>query len=160
MNINIRQIKKEDDLILGEVIRGCFLDYDANQTGTVFADKVIDQLSVSFSGERSAYFVLEEDGVIMGGAGIQALKGESQDICELQKMYIRKEARGRGLGKTLLEKCIEFAREESFKTCYLESLPELKDALKMYERNGFNYIDHRMGNTGYFGCTLFMKLTL
>lgn len=159
-NIVIRPIKSDDDPILGGIIRGCFLDYDAKQTGTVFEDVIIDQLSSSFAMERAAYFVLEEDGVVMGGAGIQALKGGSPSICELQKMYIKKEARGKGLGKSLLEKCLEFARKEDFKICYLESLPELKDALKMYERNGFSYINERLGNTGYFGCTLFMTLNL
>lgn len=156
----IRTIKREDDKYLGEVIRGSFLDYDATQTGTVFSDKVIDELSQSFSKERSEYFVLESDGKVMGGAGIQPLTGAGPEICELQKMYIKKEVRGQGLGKALLDKCLAFAREQGFQVCYLESLPELKDALRMYERAGFKYIDKRMGNTGYFGCSLYMTLDL
>ncbi len=147
-DIIIRTIKREDDKYLGEVIRGSFLDYDATQTGTVFSDKVIDELSKSFSKERSEYFVLESKGTVMGGAGIQPLTGAGSEICELQKMYIKKEVRGLGLGKALLDKCLAFARAEGFQICYLESLPELKDALRMYERAGFRYIDARMGNTG------------
>lgn len=158
--IIIRTIRGEDDHYLGEIIRNSFLDYDAQQTGTVFSDKVIDMLSVSFGKERSEYFVLEENDTVLGGAGIQPLIGASEEICELQKMYIKKEARGRGLGRALLDKCLEFARKEGFKTCYLESLPELKDALKMYERAGFKYIECRMGNTGYFGCSLYMTINL
>jgi hypothetical protein len=41
-----------------------------------------------------------------------------------------------------------------------ESLPELKDALKMYEKAGFSYVDTRLDNTGYFDYTLFMVKTL
>ena len=156
----IRTIKEEDDALLGNIIRGCFLDYNAAQKGTVFSDKVIDQLSVSFNRERSEYFVLEIDSVVMGGAGIQPLKGANPDVCELQKMYIKKEARGKGHGKALLDKCLDFARKQGFRTCYLESLPELKDALKMYERAGFSYIHSRMGDTGYYGCSMYMTIEL
>lgn len=156
----IRTIQKEDDLKLGEVIRGCFLDYEATQQGTVFSDKVIDELSVSFDRERSTYFVLEYKNEVLGGAGIQPLKGAEESICELQKMYIMKEARGLGLGRALLHKCLDFARKEKYSLCYLESLPELKDALRMYERAGFEFIDTRLGDTGYYGCTLFMTMKL
>lgn len=152
----IRKIRKEDEIILGDIIRGCFLDYSATQEGTVFSDPVIDRLYSEFDNERSCYFVLEEDGVVMGGSGIQQLKGGDNSICELQKMYLKKEARGRGKGRELLEKCLSFAREEGYEKCYLESLPELKDALKMYEKAGFQYIKSRMGDTGYYGCSLYM----
>ncbi len=156
----IREIRKEDEEYLGEIIRGCFLDYNAAQKGTVFSDSVIDRLYDEFSGGRSRYFVLESNNKVLGGSGIQQLKGADLTICELQKMYIRREARGRGLGRALMERCLDFARDAGYKKCYLESLPELKDALKMYEKAGFSYIDTRLGNTGYFGCTLFMTKIL
>ena len=152
----IRKIRKEDEKILGGIIRGCFLDYDATREGTVFSDSVIDRLYSEFEKARACYFVLEENGEVMGGSGIQQLKGAGRTICELQKMYLKKEARGRGLGRELLEKCLSFARAEGYESCYLESLPELKDALRMYEKAGFRYIASRMGDTGYYGCSLYM----
>jgi len=88
------------------------------------------------------------------------LKEADPGVCELQKMYIRKEGRGKGLGSLLLSYCLAFAKEQGFHTCYLESLPELRDALRMYEKAGFKYIPARMGNTGYFGCSLYMKLEI
>jgi putative acetyltransferase len=39
-------------------------------------------------------------------------------------------------------------------------MPELKLALKAYEKLGFKYIDSALGNTGHFGCDLFMTLDL
>jgi len=158
--VTIREIRPDDDLYLGEVIRGCFLDYDATQQGTVFADPVIDHLSDSFGGERSAYFVVEYSGRVVGGAGIQQLTGAGKDICELQKMYLHKEFRGKGLGRALMEKCLDFAKSAGFALCYLESLPELKDALRLYSAAGFDYIPERMGDTGYYGCTLYMTKKL
>ncbi len=158
--VKIRPIRKEDDRQLGAVIRSCFRDYGATEEGTVFSDPVIDRLSVSFSMERSAYFVLEAGSEVVGGAGFQPLKGGDRDVCELQKMYIRKDFRGQGWGRALLEKCLSEAKLAGFSLCYLESLPELKDALKLYEAGGFSYIPERMGTTGYYGCTLFMTREL
>lgn len=156
MDYKIRKIKKEDESILGDIIRGCFLDYDAKKQGTVFSDSVIDRLYEEFNKPRAAYFVLESGGVVFGGSGIQQLKGADPKTCELQKMYLKNEARGRGLGRALLDQCLNYAMKQGFTICYLESLPELKDALKMYEKAGFKYISERMGNTGYYGCTLYM----
>lgn len=146
--------------MMGRIIRGCFEDYDATRQGTVFSDPVIDRLYGEFNGSRSAYYVLELDGEVKGGSGIQQLKGAEPDVCELQKMYLKSEVRGKGFGRALLERCLVFARHRGYKICYLESLPELKDALRMYERSGFRYIDSRMGNTGYYGCSLFMTIEL
>lgn len=154
--ISIRTIRKEDDPSIGSIIRGCFKDYGASECGTVCADPVIDHLSDVYGSKRSRYFVLETKGQVVGGAGIHSLKEAEATICELQKMYIRKDFRGKGLGRALLDTCLEFARSSGYETCYLESLPELKDALRLYERSGFSYIDSRMGNTGYFGCSLYM----
>lgn len=158
--VRIRQIRQTDDRQLGEVIRSCFRDYGATEEGTVFSDPVIDRLSLSFGKERSAYFVLEAAGAAVGGAGFQPLKGGGREVCELQKMYIRRDFRGKGWGRALLEKCLSEASMAGFRLCYLESLPELKDALKLYEAAGFSYIPERMGNTGYYGCTLFMTRAL
>lgn len=158
--VKIRPIREEDDRQLGSVIRGCFRDYGATEEGTVFSDPVIDRLSVSFSVPRSAYFVLDAGGEVVGGAGFQPLKGGDAGVCELQKMYIRRDFRGKGWGRALLEKCMAEAKRADFGVCYLESLPELKDALRLYEAAGFSYIPERMGNTGYFGCTLFMTRRL
>ena len=158
--VSIRPVQKDDDLKLGEVIRSCFKDYGATEEGTVFSDPVIDRLSWSFSKERSAYFVLEAGDEVVGGAGFQPLKGGDPDVCELQKMYIRRDYRGKGWGRALLEKCLSAAALAGFRLCYLESLPELKDALRLYEAAGFSYIPQRMGNTGYYGCTLYMTRKL
>jgi putative acetyltransferase len=156
----LRKIQEKDDPLLARIIRNSFLDYNATQKGTVFSDPVIEKLSASFKGERSAYFVAERNGIVLGGAGIQPLKKADPGICELQKMYLDKSERGKGIGRALLEICLDFAKKQSFTSCYLESLPELTDALKLYEASGFSYIKSRLGDTGYYGCSLFMTKKL
>ena len=75
-------------------------------------------------------------------------------------MYITSRARGKRLGKALMDHCLNFARDNKYTICYLESLPEFRDALKLYTQSGFEYIPDRMGDTGYYGCTLFLTKNL
>jgi len=78
------------------------------------------------------------------------------DTCELVKMYLLPEARGTGLGSQLIALCLEQAKANGFKKVYLETMNELKAALKVYARMGFTYLDGPMGNSGHFGCPLWM----
>jgi putative acetyltransferase len=71
-------------------------------------------------------------------------------------MYLLPQVRGIGLGRLLIQKCIETAAELGFKSIYLESMPELKKALTVYEKFGFKYLDKQLGNSGHFGCDLWM----
>jgi putative acetyltransferase len=71
-------------------------------------------------------------------------------------MYLYPGVRGIGLGKSLIQKCIDYAKEAGYKNIYLETMPELKQALKTYEKFGFQHINHSLGNSGHFGCELWM----
>jgi len=55
-----------------------------------------------------------------------------------------------------MEKCIDSARQMGYSQLYLESLPELGKAVSMYIKSGFKQITHSMGNSGHFGCTIWM----
>jgi putative acetyltransferase len=71
-------------------------------------------------------------------------------------MYLLPEARGIGLGKFLIEKALQFARGSSYRQVYIETLPELRQAMSVYEKFGFKYLDAPLGNTGHFGCDIWM----
>ncbi|HVF82386.1 MAG TPA: GNAT family N-acetyltransferase, partial [Flavisolibacter sp.] len=104
----------------------------------------------------SVYFIAEKDGEVVGGGGIFPSDGLPEATCELVKMYLLPKVRGIGLGSKLIQQCIDFAKKTGYKNIYLETMPELKQALKTYEKFGFEYIDHSLGNTGHFGCELWM----
>ncbi|HEY0731347.1 MAG TPA: GNAT family N-acetyltransferase [Chitinophagaceae bacterium] len=154
--ISIRTIEKHDNEALAKVVRDTLAEFGANRPGTVYYDETTDHLFEVFQTPRSIYYVAEYMGELVGGGGIYPSDGLDEDTCELVKMYLRKKVRGIGLGKHLIEKCIDFARQAGYKQIYIETMPELKQALKTYEKFGFEYIDHPMGNTGHFGCELWM----
>ena len=92
--------------------------------------------------------------------GIYPTAGLGDDTCELVKMYLLPDARGKGLGLSLLQKCMDFARANSFKNIYLETMPELSLAIKLYQKAGFKMLDGPMGQSGHFGCGIWMLLNL
>lgn len=154
--MQIREIEIKDNLAMAKIIRNSLEEFNAVKQGTVYFDETTDHLSELFSQARSTYFVIEIDNEIAGGAGIFPTEGLPEDICELVKMYVAKKYRDNGYGQTLLETCIAQAKKKGFSKMYIESMPELSNALGMYEKNGFRYISHPMGNSGHNGCDLWM----
>ena len=156
MNYTIRKIESKDNLKIASVIRNIFEELDAPKVGTAYADPHLDTLFEVYQAENEIYFVVEADGIILGGCGIGNLIDSEFKICELQKMYLAKEARGKGIAKELMQKCLAFAKQVGYDKCYIETLPFMKDAQKLYVKSGFAYIDAPLGSTGHNACDVFM----
>ena len=156
-DIRIRTIKQEDNPSLARVIRETLKEFGANHPGTVYYDESTDHLFEVFRDcPGSMYFIAEHDGKVVGGGGIYPTEGLPPDTCELVKMYLLPQVRGIGLGSLLIQKCMDHAKDAGYRNIYLESMPELKQALKTYEKFGFEYLAAPMGNTGHHGCELWM----
>lgn len=156
MNTAIRPIRPSDNPFLAVIVRDTLAEFGANHPGTVYFDPTTDTLYELFQTAGSAYFVATEGNDIVGGAGIFPTAGLAPDTCELVKMYLLPRARGQGLGKTLIETCLGFAKEAGYSQVYLETMPELKKALEVYAKFGFEYLKGPMGNSGHTGCSLWM----
>ena len=100
--------------------------------------------------------IQENNGKIYGGAGISHLNEANYNICELQKMYFLPSIRGKGLGDQMIEKCLVFALDNKYKYCYIETLPYMKEAQKLYLKKGFSYIEGPIGNTGHTSCNVWL----
>lgn len=156
MNAIIRPITPADNPFIATIIRDTLTEFGANHPGTVYYDATTDALYELFQTAGSAYFIAECDSKVVGGGGIFPTAGLPEDTCELVKMYLLPEARGTGLGKKLIDLSMDTARKLGYKKMYLETMPELKAALKVYARYGFEYLDKQMGNSGHTGCKLWM----
>jgi putative acetyltransferase len=154
--VHIRNIRKEDNIALAKIVRDTLAEFGANHPNTVYYDPTTDTLFEVFQTPRSKYFLAELNNEMVGGGGIYPTDGLPEDTCELVKMYLLPHARGQGLGRLLIEKCIEAAAENGFKKIYLETMPELKKALNVYEKFGFEHLNGPMGNSGHTGCSLWM----
>ncbi|RYG05532.1 MAG: GNAT family N-acetyltransferase [Chitinophagaceae bacterium] len=156
MQPQLRLITKEDDAEMGKLIKSVLTEFKANKPGTAFYDESTDHLSTVFTDAKSAYWVLEDGGKIVGGGGIYPTAGLPADTVELVKLYLSSETRGKGFGKLIINQCIEHARLLGYKNIYLETMPELNQAVSLYEKLGFEYLPKALGNTGHFGCDIWM----
>ena len=156
----IRPINESDNKHIAVILRQVLIEMDIPRKGSAFEDPEIDKMYESYQSNRSIYFVVEENNKILGGAGINPLKDGDSDICELQKMYFHKSIRGKGIGNKIIELCLNFAVESNFKKCYIETMPNMVNAQKLYLRKGFNYINNPLGNTGHTACPIWMLKNL
>jgi len=153
--MNIREIQPNDNLQIAKVIRKVLVELEVPKVGTAYADPQLDAMFETYNVPNAAYFVVEKDGKILGGAGIGAL-GNEPETCELQKMYFLPETRGLGLGEKMILKCLQFAKQSGYKKCYLETMPNMKAAQKLYQKSGFEYLCEPLGNTGHTSCPVWM----
>ncbi len=156
MEITLRKIEKKDNEVLAKIIRSCFHDFKVATQGTVYEDPTTDNLSELFKQNNSALFVAEIGGEVGGCCGIFPTDGLPENCAELVKFYIDKKFRGKGLGKSLMEKSIDFAKDSGYESIYIESLPEFSTAVSIYEKQGFTYLEKPLGNSGHSGCNLWM----
>ncbi len=152
--IDIRPIVADDDEAISEVIRKVMSEFNAVGDGMSIRDAEVDGMYKAYQSDRSVYFVAVKGNQMLGGAGISALVGyETDDVCELRKMYVLPAWRGMGLGRKLMNHCIEAARDMGYRRIYLETLDNMCHAQHLFEKFGFRYLDARLGETGHYRCT-------
>ena len=156
----IRPIAASDDPVMANIIRAVMPEFGAVGDGFAINDPEVDWMSRAYGEPRSSYFVIERDGVVLGGAGVAPLIDGEEDVCELRKMYFLPELRGHGAGAAMMQRCLEAARGHGFRRCYLETLRGMDAAMRLYERTGFRRLPGPMGATGHGGCNAFYLLDL
>ncbi len=155
-----RPIREEDNADIASIVRNILTEFGANKPGTVYFDPTTDDLFNLFQAPNSFYFIAELNGKAIGGSGVFPTPGLPEGYCELVKLYLVPEVRGLGLGYQLMEACFEKAREFGFKKIYLETMPELHNALGLYQKAGFTYLTGPLGKSGHYGCDLWMTMDL
>jgi putative acetyltransferase len=92
-------------------------------------------------------------------AGCVALRKLEDDICEMKRLFVREDFRGRKIGVFLIEKLIEEAREIGYKKMRLDTFPpKMAKAVGLYKSRGFREIAPYYHNP--YGETLFMEKIL
>lgn len=152
----IRLVEKKDNPQIAKMIRSVLEELGAPKVGTAYADQALDCMYETYQKPNSAYFVVEQNEKIIGGAGVAPLGNFEGNICELQKMYFLSETRGRGIGAQMMEFCIAKSREFGFEKIYLETMEYMTHAQKLYKQSGFEYIEASMGDTGHYSCPVHM----
>ena len=154
--MQIRKIQPQDNHELGKLVQNVLMEMGAPKIGTAYSDPFLFHLFEEYSKPNAIYFVVTSNEKIVGGAGIGPVESGSLDVCELQKMYFLPETRGLGLGKKLISICMTEAIKFGYKRCYLETMPYMTAAQKLYKSVGFQNLDAPLGNTGHNSCPVWM----
>lgn len=148
----IRPVRSADDPALETIIQRVTAEFGPAAAEGPGRDPEVRAMSAAYDGERSVYLVAERGGAVLGGAGVGPLRDAAPETCELRKMYLVREARGLGIGRRLLEACLETARALGYRRCYLETLAGMDAARRLYEDAGFRSLPTPEGRTGHCGC--------
>lgn len=155
-SIKIDPITASDDSDIAQIIRQVGAEFGAVGEGFGPGDAEVSAMSQHYAPTRGAcYFVARVDGRVVGGGGIAPFDSD-KGVCELRKLFLLPESRGLGVGRSLLERCLDFAVQAGYSQCYLDSLSTMDAALKLYERFGFNYLDAPMEGTPHNRCDVWM----
>lgn len=158
--MNIREILPVDNVGLAKMIRSVLTEFGVNRPGTVFTDPTTDHLFELFETPNSKYFVLVDNERIIGGCGIYPTKGLPEGCVELVKLYLDQSTRGTGMGKELMLRSIEAAKEMGYTSVYLETMPELSNAIGLYKKLGFEDLPNSLGDSGHHACHIWMLKSL
>ena len=128
----IRSINESDNESVSRILREVLVEMEIPKKGSAYEDPELDKMFEAYQNPRSIYYIIEHENHILGGAGISGLKESTSNICELQKMYFHKSIRGKGLGNKMIDKCLAFAIKSNFTKCYIETMPNMIRAQKLY----------------------------
>ncbi len=137
--MNFELISPEYDADLAGLIRRILKAHALDVPGTAYYDEALDHLSGYYAEPGRAYYVLTEGKKLIGGIGLAELP-ELPRCCEMQKLYLDGEYRGRGLGRGMIGHVEQAAVSMGYQRIYLETHTNLAAAIHLYEKCGYREI--------------------
>jgi putative acetyltransferase len=97
-------------------------------------DAELQHFTTEYAAPGGAFLLAEEAGQFLACIGLRQF---SADSGEIKRLYVVPTARGRGLGRVLVERIIAVARETGYRSLLLDTLPFMKEAQALYSSLGF-----------------------
>lgn len=156
MELTLLPIEPSHDESVCNIIKAVGAEFGAVGEGFGPSDPEVEAMSAHYTKEnKSKYIVALMGDKVVGGCGIAPFNN-SDDVCELKKLFLLPEARGLNLGQRLTDQCLKAAQEYGFSRCYLDTLSNMNAAIKLYEKVGFEHLDSPLDGTLHGKCDVWM----
>jgi GNAT superfamily N-acetyltransferase len=122
-------------------------EYGWDWTFEALIAQIVADFIREFNPAMERCWIAELDGQIVGSAFVVK---QSEQVAKLRMLYVHETARGQGLGKRLVDECIEFSKAKRYQTIVLWTNDVLTAARHIYQAAGFTLIDESSHFS--FGC--------
>lgn len=134
-NFLIRAWTPDDRENAAAIIRDTLMEYGLSWEPSG-ADRDVLEVETFYTAVGGEFWVIEQQGQVVGtGAYYPVERGHK--AVEIRKMYLSPTARGKGLGKFLLQRLEDAIANRGFHEIWIETASVLKEAVKLYESNGY-----------------------
>lgn len=130
----VRQYKPEDSEGVKALILSILSQEYPFDKGA-YADSDIFDITGAYSGNKNAFFVYQEGNRILGTVGI---KSDSDNVALLRRFFVDPRHRKKGIGTSLLKKCIEFCKDNGYREVVFRATDRMKSAMSLIKKNGFD----------------------
>lgn len=120
--------------VVRTVLKEYGLSWEVNCGGC--SDQDVVEVEKYYHQTGGEFWVVERDRKIVGTGGYYPIKREHKAV-EIRKMYLVPHVRGYGLGRFLLSQLEQAADRAGFLEVWVETATALKEAVRLYERNGY-----------------------
>jgi ribosomal protein S18 acetylase RimI-like enzyme len=155
MQVNIRQCDSNDLDVLLEIATQTFDDTfrawntEANFEAYLQQAFTREKFSAELAHPHSAFYFICAGGCLAGYIKLNVLDAQNDlqgpDSLEIERIYVKKEFQGRGLGKKLIEFALKIARQSGKKFAWLGVWEKNEKAIGFYQSLGF----HQAGTHGF-----------
>ncbi len=171
MNIVFKRVQQNELHALHKIVVETFESSfahlnDPNNFEAYVTEKLSDvQLGKELSNPSSLFFFLVLDGKVSGYLKLNHLTAQTEqyipNALEVERIYLLPHCQGMGIGKLMIDKAIEVAREERYTCIWLGVWQKNEGAIRFYKREGFEIFGEHIFMMGSDAQTdLMMKLEL
>jgi putative acetyltransferase len=131
----IRAWEERDRIPSAEIIRTVLAEYGLSWEPTG-ADRDVLEVEDFYLATGGEFWVIEKQGQQVGTAAYYPIE-RGENAVEIRKMYLLPDARGKGLGKYILQQMEQAIAARGFQQIWIQTASVLKTAVKLYERSGY-----------------------
>ncbi len=124
---------EETKLLIGEYIRSLHIDLSFQDI-----DNELQSFPHNYDDPDAAFLIAKHENIICGCVGLKKI---DTNICEMKRLYVRDEYKGHGIGKELIKRILEEAKNKGYKKMRLDTLKEMKKAQELYRQFSFYEIE-------------------